>query len=56
MFLKQDLDEGSGGMIDANLIRPVSDQIRPSNRITGPPDQVASLSHPELRDVRHIQS
>jgi hypothetical protein len=35
MFNEQDLAEGSAGLIGADLIRPVLDQIRPSNRIAG---------------------
>src|SRR5260370_27741153 len=35
MFNEQDLVEGSAGLIGADLIRPVLDQIRPSNGITG---------------------
>jgi hypothetical protein len=32
---EQDLAEGSGGLIGADLIRPILDQIRPSNQIMG---------------------
>jgi hypothetical protein len=32
---EQDLAEGSAGLIGADLIRPILDQIRPSNRIIG---------------------
>jgi hypothetical protein len=35
MFNEQDLADGSAGLIGADLIRPVLDQIRPSNGITG---------------------
>src|ERR1700730_12745913 len=35
MFNEQDLGEGSAGLIGADLIRPVLDQIRPSHRIAG---------------------
>src|ERR1700730_785214 len=35
MFNEQNLAEGSAGLIGADLIRPILDQIRPSNRIMG---------------------
>ena len=35
MLNEQDLAEGSAGLIGADLIRPVLDQIRPSNQIMG---------------------
>ena len=40
MFNEQDLAEGSAGLIGADLIRPVLDQIRPSNRIAGRQEQL----------------
>jgi hypothetical protein len=42
MFNEQNLAEGSAGLIGADLIRPVLYQIRPSNRIAGRQEQVAS--------------
>ena len=42
MLTEEDLAEGSEGLIAADLIRPVLDQIRPSNRIAGRRQQVAS--------------
>ena len=61
MFNEQDLAEGSAGLIGADLIRPVLDQIRPSNRIAGrqeqlmrdppaaaDPDDVAGIEPPPL--------
>jgi hypothetical protein len=48
---EQDLAEGSGGLIGADLIRPVLDQIRPSNRIAGRQEQlVQDTSAAEDRD------
>src|SRR6267154_6665832 len=35
MFNEEDLAEGSAGLIGADLIRPVLDQIRPSNPVIG---------------------
>jgi hypothetical protein len=35
LLKEQDFAEGSAGLIGADLIRPVLDQIRPSNGITG---------------------
>ena len=40
MFNEQNLAEGSAGLIGADLIRPVLDQIRPSNRIAGRQEQL----------------
>ena len=40
MLNEQDLAEGSAGLIGADLIRPVLDQIRPSNRIAGRQEQL----------------
>jgi hypothetical protein len=40
MFNEQDLAEGAAGLIGADLIRPVLDQIRPSNPIIGRREQL----------------
>ena len=40
MFNEQDLAEGSAGLIGADLIRAVLDQIRPSDRIAGRQEQL----------------
>jgi hypothetical protein len=40
MFNEQDLAEGSAGLIGADLIRPILDQIRPSNQIMGGQEQL----------------
>jgi hypothetical protein len=37
---EQDLAEGSAGLIGADLIRPILDQIRPSNQIMGGQEQL----------------
>src|ERR1700730_10752082 len=51
MLDEQDLAEGSAGLIGADLIRPVLDQIRPSNRIAGRQEQlVQDTSAAEDRD------
>jgi hypothetical protein len=41
MFNEQDLAEGSAGLIGADLIRPVLDQIRPPKRMMGRREQLA---------------
>jgi hypothetical protein len=40
MLNEQNLDHSSGGLIGADLIQPILDQVRPSNRIGGRPDQL----------------
>jgi hypothetical protein len=40
MLNEQDLAEGSAGLIGADLIRPILDQIRPANGITGRQEQL----------------
>ena len=40
MLNEQDLADGSAGLIGADLIRPILDQIRPSNRITSRQEQL----------------
>jgi hypothetical protein len=55
MLTEEDLDEDSGGLIGADLIRPVLDHIRPSNRIpsrreplAADPDDVPEIEPPPL--------
>jgi hypothetical protein len=40
MLSEQDLERGSEGLIGADLIRPILDQIRPSNRIPSRREQL----------------
>jgi hypothetical protein len=42
MLNERDLAEGSAGLVGADLIRPVLDQIRPSNRMMERREQVAT--------------
>jgi hypothetical protein len=44
MFNEQDLAEGSAGLIGADLIRPVLDQIRPSNPVIGRREQLVQAT------------
>jgi hypothetical protein len=43
---EQNTGQGSRGQIGADLMRPILDQIQPSNRITGRRQQVAPHSTP----------
>ena len=42
MLNEQDLDEGSGGTVSVDLIRPVLDQTRPSQRKMRSPEGTRS--------------
>jgi hypothetical protein len=50
MLNEQDLAEGSAGLIGADLIRPILDQIRPSNRIMGRGEPLPSNGIPFAAD------
>jgi hypothetical protein len=50
MLNEQDLAEGSAGLIGADLIRPILDQIRPSNRVMGRGEPLPSNGIPGAVD------
>ena len=57
MLNEQDLAEGSAGLIGADLIRPILDQIRPSNRIPSRREQLVQGTPfaPDPDDVPGIE-
>ena len=50
MLNEQDLAEGSAGLIGADLIRPILDQIRPAKRMPSRREQLASDATPAVAD------